>query len=135
MDSGSDMPIVNNVTHTSQTRLCTECGKMKHFDDFSPDKRNKDGIAHVCKECRNLKAQEIFKLRDRVGETIRVWFSEKAYEEGTLVEVHPKYLVIREVISTNFEIEEIQVNVESISRIWFGYSDTRKRGKIPAWGS
>ncbi len=118
-----------------QEKECTYCSHIKSLDEFSPDKRAKDGRASICKECRTKKAQEIFKLQGRVGETIRVWFGDKGYEEGILAEVYPKFIVLRDVISTNFEIEEIQVNVQSISRVWFGYTDTRQKKKVSAWGS
>jgi hypothetical protein len=34
-------------------RTCTTCGKTKDSDKFTVDKRNKSGLTHVCKACKN----------------------------------------------------------------------------------
>ena len=36
-------------------KQCCSCSKAKPTADFSPDKSKKDGLASLCKECRNLR--------------------------------------------------------------------------------
>jgi hypothetical protein len=39
-------------------KLCNSCKQTKPDSEFSPDKRNKDGLQSVCKVCRTEQARK-----------------------------------------------------------------------------
>lgn len=39
----------------ASTFKCTKCGKEKPLDRFGPNKKNKSGKSHQCKDCLNKK--------------------------------------------------------------------------------
>ena len=42
-------------------QICCNCKKEKILNDFSPDKRLKNGVMSSCKLCQNIKKQEYYK--------------------------------------------------------------------------
>jgi len=38
------------------TKTCSGCNEEKEYSEYAKDKHAKDGITHLCKACRNLKA-------------------------------------------------------------------------------
>lgn len=43
-----------------ETKLCKRCGIEKPKTEFSPDKRQKDGLTFYCKECRKQISKEYY---------------------------------------------------------------------------
>jgi len=38
-------------------KSCTKCSITKNFEEFSKNKRNKDGLDHFCKSCISVKTK------------------------------------------------------------------------------
>ena len=73
--------------------ICSKCSQEKSLDEFTKDKRCKNGRSHVCKACTSNAMRTWQKEHpERVsrGNTDKVWYRHGISEEG-LSELFAKY--------------------------------------------
>jgi len=61
-------------------KICTYCKEEKNLDEYTFDKRSKDGRQSCCKECNNLKVKQKYKtdayFKESVKNRASTWYQE-----------------------------------------------------------
>ena len=84
---------MNDILKDMEYMICTKCSQEKPLDEFTKDKRCKNGRSHVCKVCTS-KAMRVWQKEhpDRIsrGDLDKVWYRHGISAE-TLSELFAKY--------------------------------------------
>jgi hypothetical protein len=58
--------MVDKLYERVNTKKCYKCGILKPILEFTKNRCTRDGYAHICRECKNIKVEVDLNIKDKV---------------------------------------------------------------------